>query len=192
DGKDLRWRYLHEPQIEQYKILAYFGNQIRGELGESNANRRYRSRLDHREETPSVQKCDKPAICLLQVNILATGTRIHSAKFTIAYSGCYGHEARDNPNGDEPSGTANIPKNIGAHDEDTGSNHGTRHEHGSVPKSQYRLELAFAHDGILRFSIIIQRLQARPNRPLPAMLTIRRLPAKLQKCIDSALTQSPT
>src|SRR5690606_17431213 len=101
--------------------------------------------LNDGKETPAVQKTDKGIISFLQVNILPTGARKHSAQLTVADRCDHRHECRNSPNRYEPSGTSHVSDNVGADDKYTGADHRAGYNHRRIPKSQYWLELRFRH-----------------------------------------------
>src|SRR5690606_33564373 len=116
-----------------HQVLPHFRNQIGRKLRKSVTDRGNGSSLDHSKKTPPEQESNELAIGFLKVNVLATSLDIHSAEHSIAYRSRYGHEAGNNPNADQPTHTAYIPKDIGADNKNTGTDHRTRHKHGSIP-----------------------------------------------------------
>src|SRR4051794_3837440 len=70
------------------------------------------SALDDQEEGPSIEEAPERSERLAQINVLASGLRHHRGEFSVGECGGDGHEACDEPCGDQQRGGRHEAGNV--------------------------------------------------------------------------------
>ena len=112
------------------------GDKDAEEFSKSDAHRGNRARLDDQEQSPAVEKSPERPQRFPQVNVLPARPRHHRRQFAIAERGYDGHETGYKPGADQQRGGPDFAPNLGRHDEDAGTDHGTDHQHGRTGQAQ--------------------------------------------------------
>ena len=105
-------------------------------LAEGHRHRRNRSRLDHQEERPPVQKAPQWPQRLAQVNVLAARLGHHRRQLAVAQRADHGQNRRHHPRAQQKRWRAGAACNIGIDNEDARADHRTGNDGGRTEQAQ--------------------------------------------------------
>ena len=121
---------------QQYIFLPDSRHEVPHKIREGYCHRSYCAGLYHCKERPAIKESVLFAKRLLQINILPSRFREHTAQLAIAYRRGNGNNPGKRPDSNEPSATANTTCHISAHPENTGPDHGTSYKQNAIKQGK--------------------------------------------------------
>src|SRR5713226_525609 len=92
-------------------------------LCEADRDSRNGAGLNNEEKCPAVEKTPKRRERFAQINILPAGLRHHRGQLAVRERRRQSQQASDDPDNQQPSGRAYLPRNVRGDDENAGADH---------------------------------------------------------------------
>ena len=92
--------------------------------------------LNDEEHGPAVEEAPERAERFAEIDVLTAGVRHGRGEFAVAERADYGHDSRDDPDGEQESGALHLVNDVGGDDEDTGADHRAADDHGGIEEAE--------------------------------------------------------
>jgi hypothetical protein len=122
-------------------IVGDPGHQRAEVAREPDRHRRDRAGLDDQKERPAVEKAPDRRERFAEIDVLAAGARHHRRELAVRQRPDDRQQPCDHPPDQQPPRTADRPRHVGGHDEDSRPDHRADHHHGRVVETQPAREL---------------------------------------------------
>jgi hypothetical protein len=93
------------------------------ETREADGDRRNRPRLDNEKERPTVEKAPERRVGFAQVHVLPARLRHHGGEFAVRERGGDGQKSCNDPDGEQPTGGADLSRDVCRDNKNAGANH---------------------------------------------------------------------
>ena len=105
-------------------------------FGEADGDRRNRAGLDDEKERPAVEEAPERREGFAQVNVLPARLRHHRGEFAVGERRHEREQTCDDPDDEQPTGCADLPRDVGGDDEDAGADHRTGDDHRRIEQTK--------------------------------------------------------